>query len=383
MDAKKLKQLLLFKRLLGVTIIAYVVVFVLMNTSYLSIDNIRRFSFSAKTALTQTSASDGNIISYSSGSIPSFAPFKDGFVVLESSSVSVYSRDNVKFSSHTINYRNPVLRTSDKYILCYDRGGKNLCVYDSFDILFEKEFSDVIINATVDNDGRVAVLTEKYGYKGLLTVFGKSFEEKFMWYSAESYLVDVAFTTTNSVAVVSIVSNMENIDTVVYTLNYSVGEERSKVTYSNVFPLSVVKKSDNSIEILSESGLVSFRNGGSNLIYSYGARVPEKFYQGDKYTVFAYELHSQDEWYTVYVTDITGNKQFEVSLQNVVSVCSFADTIFVLTSDSIISFDRTGAVVSQNDTLSSDLTGIVPGKQKCIVYGADKAYILFTSDLLK
>ncbi len=382
MNAKKLKQLYLIKRLLLVTIIAYVVVFILMNTSYLSIDNIRRFGFSAKTALTQTSATANDTLTYSSGSIPVFAPFKDGLAVLEDSSVSVYSRDNVKFSVHSTSFRNPVMRVSEEYILCYDRGGKKLCVYNSFDLLFEKEFSDVIINADIDDSGRIAVITEKHGYKGQLTVFNTSFEERFMWYSADDYLVDVYFTGTHSVSVVSVAQNLENIDTVVYTVNYSAGEERSRITSRNVFPLAVAEKNDGSIEILSETGLVSFRSGGCNTVYSYGARTPYKFYQSDKYTVFAYDLHTQNDHYSIYVTDITGNKQFETIVENVRSVSAFADTIFVLTGNKLLSFDRTGTVVFEKE-IPEGMTGIVVGKQKCVLYGAEKAYILSISDIVK
>lgn len=382
MNEKKLKQLFFVKRLLFVTIIAYIAVFFLMNTSYLSIDNIRRFAYTAKTALTQTSATTNDVISYSSGKIPVFSPFKDGIAVLTDSSVSVYSRENVKFSSHSTNYRNPVLRVSDEYILCYDRGGKKLSVYNSFDLLFEKEFSDIIINATVDDSGCVAVITEKYGYKGQLTVFNTSFEERFLWYSADAYLVDVAFTSTNTVAVVSVVQNMENIDTVVYSLNYSAGEERSKVVSYSAFPLSVAKKNDASVEILSETGLISFRSGGCNSIYSFKSRIPYKFYQSDKYTVFAYDLNTSDNHFSVYVTDITGNKQFETIVENIKAVSAFSDMIFVLTNNKLLSFDRTGAVVSETD-VPAGVTDIVAGKQKCVLYGAEKAYIVSTSIIVK
>lgn len=382
MNEKKLKQLFLVKRLLFVTIIAYVAVFILMNTSYLSIDNIRRFAYSAKTALTQTSVGSNDVITYSSGKIPIFSPFKDGLAILDDSSVSVYSRDNIKYSAHHVNYRNPVLRVSDEYILCFDRGGKKLSVYNSFDLLFEKEFSDIIINASVDSSGRIAVITEKYGYKGQLTVFNTSFEERFLWYSADAYLVDVAFTSTNSVAVVSVAQNMENIDTVVYTLNYSAGEERSKVVSQNAFPLSVAKKNDGSVEILSETGLISFRSGGCNTVYSYGSRVPYKFFQSDKYTVFAYDLNTPDNHFSVYVTDITGNKQFETIVENVKSISAFADTIFVLTSEKLLAFDRTGAVVSEAE-VPVGVTEIVAGKQNCVLYGAEKAHIISTAIIVK
>ena len=175
---------------------------------------------------------------------------------------------------------------------------------------------------------------------------------------------------------------MENIDTVVYSLNYSAGEERAKVVSQSTFPISVSKKNDGSVEILSETGLISFRSGGCNTVYSYGSRVPYKFHQSDKYTVFAYDLNTPNKHFSVYVTDITGNKQFETIVENVKSVSAFSDTIFVLTSEKLLAFDRTGTVVSEI-SVSEGVTDIVAGKQKCILYGSEKAYIVSTAIIVK
>jgi hypothetical protein len=382
MTEKKLKRLYLAKRLIFVVIIIYIAVFVILNTSYLSFDNIRRFAHSAKTALTQTSATKNDVITYPSGSIPVFAPFKDGLAVIDDSLLSVYSKDNIRFSYHNLNFRHPVMRVSDEYILCYDRGGKTLKVFNSFDLLFEKEFSDIIINASVDNSGRVAVLTDKYGYKGQLTLFDGSFRERFLWYSADAYLTDVYFTATNTVSVVTVTQQLENLNTVVYSLNYSAGEERGSVTSNGNFPLSSVRKNDGSIEILSESGLVSFRSGGCNNIYYYGSLTPHKFYQGDKYTVISYKTAAQNDLYIVCAEDIAGNTLFEQSFHNVRSVSAVGDTIFVLTSDTFFILDAAGNTVSTTEA-PAGVTGIVPGRSKLVLFGAEKAYIYTVSDLLK
>ena len=382
MNEKKLTRLFLIKRIIFVAIIAYIVIFALMNTSYLSVDNLRRFGYSARTALTQTSASNNDVLTYSSEDIPVFTPFKDGFAVLNGSQLSVYSKDNIRLSYHNVSFRHPVIRVSDEFILCYDRGGKLLKVFNSFDLLFEYEFSELIINASVDNSGRVAVLTEKYGYNGQLTLFDGSFKERFLWYSADTYPIDVAFTSTNTLSVVTIAQEYENLNTVVYTHNYSAGEERGNITSQGTFPLSVTMKSDGSVEVMSESGLVSFRSGGCNTVYTYGTRTPHRFYQGGKYTVISYRNSAQNDTYTVCAVDIAGNRLFEQDFQNVRAVSALSDAIFVLTSDSFFVLDATGTPVSRTDA-PAGVTGIVPGRRKLILYGAEKAFIYNVTDFLK
>lgn len=382
MNEKKLKQLYLVKRLVLVAIIIYIILFIVLNTSYLSIDNLRRFGYSAKTALTQTSASKNDIMSFSSDESPVFSPFKDGFAVLNDSLISVYSKDNIRFSYHNANFRHPVMRVSDEYILCYDRGGKTLKVFNSFDLLFEKEFPDVIINAAIDNSGKIAVLTDKNGYKGQLVYFDSSFKERFLWYSADTYPVDLAFTSTNTVSVVTVAQELENLNTVVYSLNYVAGEERGNIVSKETFPISVSMKSDGSIEVLSESGLVSFRSGGCNTVYNYGSQLPHRYYQGDKYTVISHKLSAQNDSYTVSAFDVAGNRIFENLFSNVRSVSSISDTVFVLTSDTFYILDSSGNTVSETEA-PAGVTGIVPGRYKIVLFGAEKAYIYTMSDFLK
>jgi hypothetical protein len=382
MNEKKLKQLYLVKRLVLVAIIIYIILFIVLNTSYLSIDNLRRFGYSAKTALTQTSATKNDIMSFSADESPVFSPFKDGFAVLNDSLISVYSKDNIRFSYHSANFRHPVMRVSDEYILCYDRGGKTLKVFNSFDLLFEKEFSDIIINATIDNSGKIAVLTDKNGYKGQLIYFDSSFKERFLWYSADTYPIDVAFTSTNTVSVVTVAQELENLNTVVYYLNYAAGEERGNIVSKGTFPISVAMKSDASIEVLSESGLVSFRSGGCSTVYNYGSQLPHRYYQGDKYTVISHKLSAQNDSYTVSAFDVAGNRLFENLFSNVRSVSSFSDTVFVLTTDTFYILDSTGNTVSETEA-PAGVTGIVPGRYKIVLFGAEKAYIYTMSDFLK
>ena len=62
----------------------------------------------------------------------------------------------------------------------------------------------------------------------------------------------------------------------VYSLNYVAGEERGNIVSKETFPISVSMKSDGSIEVLSESGLVSFRSGGCNTVYNYGSQLPHR-----------------------------------------------------------------------------------------------------------
>ncbi len=77
---KTLKILYLAKRLVFVTIIIYIVVFFVVNSSYLSADNIERFTFTLKKTLTESYAEGTQkrvALMYDEGAKE--VSFKDGF----------------------------------------------------------------------------------------------------------------------------------------------------------------------------------------------------------------------------------------------------------------------------------------------------------------
>ena len=151
-DANKtLKMLYLAKRLVFVTIIIYIVVFFVVNSSYLSADNIERFTFTLKKTLTESYAEGTQkrvALMYDEGAEE--ISFKDGFAVLSTGTLTIYSADMVKFSSHSIGYKQPVLLASANNLICFDLGGKKLSVFDSFDQITEKTFKNNILNVIKD-----------------------------------------------------------------------------------------------------------------------------------------------------------------------------------------------------------------------------------------
>jgi len=312
-DANKtLKMLYLAKRLVFVTIIIYIVVFFVVNSSYLSADNIERFTFTLKKTLTESYAEGTQkrvALMYDEGAEE--ISFKDGFAVLSTGTLTIYSADMVKFSSHSIGYKQPVLLASANNLICFDLGGKKLSVFDSFDQITEKTFKNNILNVAVSDSGYTAVITEEYGYKGLVTVYNDDFKEVMQWYSADYYLMYLGFTQRNTVSVVAVKPNNENIDTYVIDLNYKVGEERRVVCAENRFPMSAYVKNDSFLEIVSDLDIITFRDEGYETLFNYGSAEILTYKQFDQYTVVVAVEDSVKNLYRITVIDTDGNKEFE------------------------------------------------------------------------
>ncbi len=340
---KTLKILYLAKRLVFVTIIIYIVVFFVVNSSYLSADNIERFTFTLKKTLTESYAEGTQkrvALMYDEGAKE--VSFKDGFAVLSTGTLTVYSSDMVKFSSHSIGYKQPVLLTSDDNLICFDMGGKKLSVFDSFDLIVEKTFDDSIINVAVGDNGYIAVITEEYGYKGLVTIYNEDFKEVMQWYSADYYLMYLGFTRRNTVSVVSVVPNNENMDIYVIDLNYKVGEEHKIVCAENRFPMSALVKDDSTFEIVTDVDIITFRSDGFNSLFSYGSSEILTYKQFDEYAAIVSVEDSVKNLYKITVIDSVGNKKIEKVFNGYRDIEFFNGYFYVLGDGTVTTVSLSG-----------------------------------------
>ena len=137
-ENRTLSKLNIAKRLIFCTILVYIAVFLVLNTSYFTRDNLHRVVFSLKQALSGEETED--VLLFEDSGENMYGIFKDGLVVLSNRSLSVYDASGSLLSETGIHFYEPVLRVSEHYILCFDRGGSGLLLCDSFGIVREKSF---------------------------------------------------------------------------------------------------------------------------------------------------------------------------------------------------------------------------------------------------
>lgn len=380
---KTLKTLYLAKRLVFVTIIIYIVGFFVVNSSYLSSDNISRFTYTLKKTLTESYA-DGtqkNIsLMYDDQSVE--IVFKDGFAVLSTGTLSVYSSDSVKFSSHSIGFSHPVLISSDRYLLCFDRGGKKLSVYDSFDLIVEKTFDNNILNVSMGSNGYFSVITEAEGYKGFVTVFDENFKEVMRWYSADYYLLYSAFTSRNILSIVSVAANKENTDIHVISVNYKTGEERRSVCAESRFPMDCVVKKNSTLEVITDIDVITLRGEGFNSVYRYGSDDIYTYRQFDEYTAIVSTEDSVKKLYRITVIDSVGNVMFEKIIDGYRDIRFFNGYFYVLGYGKITTLNLEGEDVGLIE-VDTDVYRILVSKGFVLLVKPEQIKLIDSSKLFE
>lgn len=98
-------------------------------------------------------------------------PFRDGFVVAERTSVTVYDSTGEVLLSESESFSYPALAVSDKYIIAYDIGGKSYSVYNSVTRIVSKQTEKSIVCASVCDNGTFTVTTESDDAKYVTEMF--------------------------------------------------------------------------------------------------------------------------------------------------------------------------------------------------------------------
>lgn len=381
-ENKKFKRLRIAKRILLGIIVLYMIFLVAVNSDALSPDNAKRMIFNIKKSFSSEKRSE---ISVDTSDGFSVKPFKDGFVTLTKGQLTVYSSDFHVYSTYGIGLANPVLRVSDRYILCYDRGGKRLYVTDSFNILFEHEYEKGIINADIDRDGCLVVAVNgddedssagsdrAKAYKGAVLVYDKEYNKIFRWWSADGYIADVVATSKNNIQVITVEAEGTGSDTVIRSFNYrSVsGQEREVVRVDGRIALMSELKSDGSLELFSTYDVVSVRGEGYNVIRDLEGENVVLAVRGKDYSMIASVLDRSRKIYLVTAFDTVGNVCFSREFDSVSTMAVYGSDFYVESARTVIRLDRSGNITGSAE-LESAAIQILPIQRKVLLVGVNK-----------
>jgi len=348
-NKKTVRRLDLIRGTLVLTLILYIVVALIMNSSYLTLDRLMRLRADVVSAL--AGGSDGRTV-LEPGDTVDVVLFQDGYAVLTRNGISIRSGDGSEYSSHILRYRQPCVRACGNYLLCYDRGGTEWALLNSFRVLCSGTEPGDIVNGAVSDDGYFAVASEREDAKGSVTVYNDDGLDLLRW-NSEHYLIDTAFLGKNRLAVVSVAPNRENTDTVFTVLDYKQNTALPAVAATNTFPLALGVKGDGSLEMLTASGVVSFDGETARTVRMYPEPSPGVFFQGKDATVIVY--HTLSGGALVEVFSPEGTVLFSSEYPTVLSVGCYSDRYFVLTATQLFILDSSGQVLDQRDTVASQI----------------------------
>ncbi len=141
----------------------------------------------------QSGSSSGFPVSFASNSIKDAAVVDSSIFVLNRDMLTcITSSGTIKYSK-VLNFVDPIIKTSDKYCIAFDRQGSKYMIFNRKNLVSsgESENEAQIITAAIQNDGSYVIISRKSGSTSMLTYYGKDGKKRYQWLCANEHIVAV------------------------------------------------------------------------------------------------------------------------------------------------------------------------------------------------
>ncbi|MGI5888677.1 MAG: DUF5711 family protein [Oscillospiraceae bacterium] len=172
-----------------------------------------------------TSASDFPA-ELSGGTIKEEKQLRNAEMILTKSTITFISDNGTEMFSDSISMSDPWAECGKTRTLLFDRGNKDIRVYNRTSLLRTISTDNPIIDGDMSRDGDAAVLTESSDYTAELKIYTKaSYSESMTWYCADGFPYSVEISDDGGLAAVSA---LEVSDSGEYTKIYIIDTGKKK-----------------------------------------------------------------------------------------------------------------------------------------------------------
>ena len=205
-------------------------------------------------------------ISLEAGSAKASCAFIGKLAVLSSSS-NLYLSDiygNSIYKSK-LSYSSPIMTSSDKYIMVYDREKYNFSVFDDNKLVHSGTSDSPILYASVNNSGYSAIVVNEPGYRAAVSLYSKSFERLYKCYTS-TYYISSAYVSPNgkglAAACMSEKDDEFSSTLLVYDISISDAAPIAEISLQNSYILNVTYIDAERLCIITESSVLFYSSAG-------------------------------------------------------------------------------------------------------------------------
>ncbi|MBE6699214.1 MAG: hypothetical protein E7584_03110, partial [Ruminococcaceae bacterium] len=144
---------------LYLSLFAFVVLSFLTNTNLITYQNFYHFFQDLNASAERVDIFSNDSVSYSTDEEQSFTLYRKGLAVAGNTGVTIFSATGRQLVSHGIQYNDPVAVGSGKYLLVYERGGKQYSLYNANTQMHAGETEYPISGAAVSDSGMYALIS--------------------------------------------------------------------------------------------------------------------------------------------------------------------------------------------------------------------------------
>lgn len=320
-------------------------------------------------------------IVYNGSDDMTFAMFRGGVAACDGDSYLYYDTGGINLISDDMNYADPVLAPSEKYLLAYDLGGTGYAIYNQLTRIVSREASGRIMTGDIGDDGSCILVTRSRETRFVVDVFNSAFNRTMSIYK-ENYVLDAAISPDGTyIIIVSAVPSATDFNCEIEICMAGRAEPLTTLLYEHTMPLEVFAYGD-SFLVLCDNGIYAYTYSGTSLEgVSFSGMQLKYASAGEKTVVCAGQVNTLGTENRILVIGADGALLYDsVAEMRITGVYAAPDPekvlTYIRTPDAVIELNGEGDGEVHNPAISDILT-VLPTAKGAVICGKSSAYTAF------
>ena len=351
------------QRLVSVVLAFFLVISLVTNFSEITYDNffylIKDFSDAV-----DVEQSDYDTVSYTSDTRHFFSLYKGGLVVVNPSTLAVYTATGRNTMNTTSRFSSPCVESSDKYFAVYDTAGTTFSIYNSFSRIYSEDLEYPITGVCFADDQSMAVITKDISHKSLVHIYNKNFKKKFT-VPSDKYAFDVAISSEADRMAICYYDIGDGSGTSEIVIRkYSDMEEIEQISIDGEFVLKCGFISKDRFAVVTDRSIRIYnKNFDEWNSHRYSAAAVSGFFLDKNGVAVSYTENSKN---IAVIFDKSGSLVYNDTINDNVKDIGICEQF---------AFFRTDSGIIRINTLNEEEEFLPSGQGKMLLYGLDTALV--------
>lgn len=291
-------------------------------------------------------------VSVDSDSVRAFKPFKSAFLLLNDSTVSLYTSSGSSSDILSFDYSSPQIACGGKNILVYDRGENKLRIVRGSRIESEIELTSKIITCDISKSGYYAFSTVGDESASVLSVYSDSGEKVFEFNSADNYISALSLSKNGRrVVAASIGAQNASLVSKISVFDFKYNQAYVSLDINDVIT-AVRYVGTNEILIVGKNGIYLLDDKNLSTVYTFSDDILEYYDFYDNGLCIVTQSGADSNGNNVIRIDKKGEIKTKTKLNGKVRGFSASDSYCaVLFSDSVECVGYNGEITGKIDNI--------------------------------
>ncbi len=261
--------------ILYLSLFAFVVFSFLANTNLITYQNFYHFFQDLNASAERVDIFSHDSVSYPTNDEQSFALYRKGLAVAGNTGVTIFSATGRQLVSHGIQYNDPVAVGSGKYLLVYERGGKQYSLYNANTQMHAGETEYPISGAAVSDSGMYALISSASDANSAVYLYNNRFA-LINIYKKGGNVLDAAISADGRrIALLTAVPDSGGVSTAVMLAEPGKGSAIAERVIEASVGIRCHFTVSGKLAVLCTTGVAYFSNNGEmELFYDFEGKIP-------------------------------------------------------------------------------------------------------------